>query len=189
VASTLAPFGFKAVYHPSGQIRPSAGTILNNYSTAIYSGDPVSLTAAGVINVTASGVSNGLVGIFAGCEYTMTNGRRTVSPFWPGSAGAGATDIIAYYTTDPAIIYEIAADGTVPMSAIGEQTTFGLGTGNASTGQSGATLAIASLSSSTANQLRVVGLAARPDNAWGDTYTVVQVQIALHQFVNRQGPY
>lgn len=189
MASTLAPFGFRAAFHPSGVIRSTAGTILNSYSTSIFMGDPVSITTGGVINQTASGVSNGLIGIFLGCEYTLPSGRRTVSPNWPGAAGAGATDIIAYYTTDPTIVYEIQADGTVPQSAIGEQATFGLGTGNASTGVSGATLTVSSLSASTANQLRVVGLAAAPDNAWGDTFTVVQVQIALHQFVNRQGPF
>jgi hypothetical protein len=110
-----------------------------------------------------------------------------VSPFWTGEAGA--SQIVAYYTTDPGIIYEIQADGTVPMSAVGEQTTFTLGSGNSSTGISTATLAIASLSASTANQLRVVGITPAADNAWGDTYTIVRVQIALHQFVNRQGPF
>jgi len=33
------------------------------------------------------------------------------------------------------------------------------------------------------NQLRVINLAPYPDNAWGDAYPIVQVQIALSQYV------
>lgn len=188
MTATLAPFGLRAAYHPSGVIRPDYGTILNSNTTAIYMGDPVSVQTTGVIAQTASGVSNGLVGIFLGCEYTLT-GIRRVSPFWPGTAGAGATDIIAYYTTDPNIIYEIQADAAVSQANVGEQGTFTLGSGNTATGISTAVLSASSLSSSTASQLRVVGVSTQVDNAWGDAFTIVRVQIALHQYVNRQGPF
>lgn len=189
MVATSAPFGFRAVYHPSGVIRSEAGTIQNSNATAIYMGDPVTLDANGFITQTASGVSNGLVGIFLGCEYTQTGGIRRVSPFWPGAAGAGATDIVAYYTRDPNIVYEIQADASVALASVGTQGTFTLGSGNASTGISTAVLSASSLSAATASQFRVVGVSLQPDNAWGDSFTIVQVMIALHQFVNRQGPY
>jgi predicted aconitase len=32
-------------------------------------------------------------------------------------------------------------------------------------------------------QLRVIGITPGPDNAWGDAYTIVQVQISEHQDV------
>ena len=36
-------------------------------------------------------------------------------------------------------------------------------------------------------QMRVVNLAPFPGNAWGDAYTVVQVQVAEHQYVADRG--
>lgn len=189
MTATLAPFGMRPVFHPSGIIRREAGTILQSNSTAIYKGDPVAIQTTGYIAQAASGVSNGIVGVFLGCEYTLAGTGRRVTNYWPGAAGAGATDIVAYYTTDPEIIYEIQADGSVSLANMGEQTVFGLGTPNATTGISGASLTSASLSASTASQLRVVGVGLGQDNAWGDTYTIVRVQIALHQYRNRQGPF
>jgi hypothetical protein len=38
-------------------------------------------------------------------------------------------------------------------------------------------------------QLRVVGLSNYVDNAWGDTYTTVQVQISEHQNVANIAAY
>jgi hypothetical protein len=35
-------------------------------------------------------------------------------------------------------------------------------------------------------QLRIMDLAPYPDNAWGDTYTIVRVQIARHQYVSNK---
>ena len=40
------------------------------------------------------------------------------------------------------------------------------------------------VASSAANaSLRVIGITPYPNNAWGDTYTIAQVQISEHQFV------
>jgi hypothetical protein len=47
----------------------------------------------------------------------------------------------------------------------------------------------ATTSSSTAAQLRVVGIATDIGNAPGDAYTIVQVQISEHQFVSTQNPF
>lgn len=190
MTATLAPFGMRPAFHDGGGVmRKKAYTIINSNTTNIYRGDPVSIQTTGYIAQTASGVSNGLIGVFAGCSYTLAGTGRIDSPYWPGSGGAGATDIIAWVYDDPEIVYEIQADGSVSLANMGEQTVFGLGTGNTTTGQSGASLTASSLSSSTASQLRVVGVASTPDNAWGDTYTIVQVKIALHQFRNRQAPF
>jgi hypothetical protein len=188
MSATNAPFGLRAVKHlAGGQIRIESGTIAAADTTAIYSGDLVSYTTAGVISKTVSGVSNGAIGVFMGCTFTDASGQAQVRAYWPGTAGA--TNIVAQFTTDPLIVYEIQADGAVAQANVGEQTTFNTSTGSTITGLSNATLASASLSASTANQLRVLAISTYPDNAAGDAFTVVQVQIALHQFVNRQGPF
>lgn len=188
MTATSSPFGFRVASQSSGgEIRNVAGFIDPANTTPIYMGDPVSLQGTGYIAKTVPGVSNGLVGIFAGCEYTDASGQRQVRAYWTGEASA--TNIVAYYTMDPTIIYEVQADGPVSLANIGEQCTFTASTGTAVTGQSNATLSASSLSSGTASQFRVVGAFLSADNAFGDAFTIVQVQIALHQFVSRQGPF
>ena len=65
MSSTSAPFGFRASYHNSGQIRPKAYTIASTYAANIFSGDPVKLTDAGVVQLgtsdgTRSGTTDGI---------------------------------------------------------------------------------------------------------------------------------
>lgn len=188
MVAVSTPSGFSAAYHfGGGVIREQSGFIDPANTTAFYNGDPVAIQSTGYIAKAASGVSVGLIGIFVGCEYTDASGQRQVRNYWTGETGA--TNIIAYYTADPMIVYEVQADGPVSLANIGEQTTFTASSGSAVTQVSNATLATASLSASTANQFRVVGIRQTPDNAFGDAFTVVQVMISLHQFVNRQGPF
>jgi hypothetical protein len=62
MSSTSAPFGFRASYHNSGQMRPKAYVIASTYAANIFSGDPVKLTDAGVIQLgTSDGTRSGTV--------------------------------------------------------------------------------------------------------------------------------
>jgi hypothetical protein len=185
MSSTNAPFGLRSAYSPSGIIREMAGTIATTYNTDIYTGQPVKIGTNGTLEVAAAGER--LVGAFAGCQYLPTGAQRPViSPSWP--ANAGATDIIAYYTMDPYIVYEIQADGSVSQSEVGQQADFtGVANSNG-LGYSTATIS-ATTSSSTAAQLRVVGIANGINNEAGDAFTVVQVQISEHQYVSTQAPF
>ena len=54
MSSTSAPFGFRASYHNSGQMRPKAYVITSAYAANIFSGDPVKLTDNGVIQLGTS---------------------------------------------------------------------------------------------------------------------------------------
>ncbi|MFZ9406479.1 MAG: hypothetical protein ACO26U_05210 [Burkholderiaceae bacterium] len=185
MSSVNAPFGLRDAYHPSGTLRPVAGTILSTYNTDIYTGSPVKMGTNGTIELAAAGER--LIGLFAGCEYTPGNGRRVVSPYWP--ANTVATDIVAYYTMDPYIVYEIQADGTIDLNEIGQQADFtNAGSGSSVTGLSTATIS-ASTSSSGSAQLRIIGIANGINNAAGDAYTVVQVQISEHQYVATQNAF
>jgi hypothetical protein len=159
-------------------------SIASGYATSIYKFSPVALTTTGTIILASAGASNALLGTFLGCEYKDTTlGVYRVSNFWPASTAA--TEIVAWVTTDPDIIYEIQADGSLATANIGENANFaaGIGNGTAATGISSASLS-ASSSSTTAGQVRILGIVPYPDNASGDTYTKVFVQIAKHQFVN-----
>jgi hypothetical protein len=185
MSSINAPFGLRDAYHPSGTLRPMAGTIATTYNTDIFTGSPVKMGTNGTIELAAAGER--LIGQFAGCEFTPTGGRRTVSPFWP--ANTAATDIIAYYTMDPSIVYEIQADGSIDQLEIGQQADFvNAGSGSTTTGLSAARISATTVNSGSA-QLRIIGIANGIDNAAGDAFTVVQVQISEHQYVATQNAF
>lgn len=179
MSSTNAPFGLRAAYSPSGTIREMAGTIITGYASDIYTGSPVKMGTNGTIELAANG--DAFIGVFCGCQYLPSGAQRPViSPSWP--ANTAATQIIAYYTMDPYLVYEIQADGSITQAEVGQQAD--LVNSDASNGLGYSTAAISASTNSSGNyQLRVVGIANGINNAAGDAYTVVQVQIADHQYV------
>lgn len=172
-----APFGFQPVYHSSGFVRPQAMTMTDNYGTNILQYQPVKISA-GVVVPAAAG--DAFVGTFMGVEFTDSDGRRRVSNKWVG--GNIGTNITAYITLDPLIVYQIQSNAAVNVDDIGEQFDFGsITSGSLTTGLSQAVLDV---SSSAANaQMRLIGITPGPDNAFGDTYVVCQVEISEHQNV------
>jgi hypothetical protein len=175
MSGTSAAFGMRPVYSPSGVVRPTAYTIANGYAANLYQNQPVTIAANGTL--TAATVSGRIIGVFQGVEYTDADGRRRVSNKW--TASQVGTDIVAYATLDPSIIYEIQSDAALAISNIGEQYNFTAVTGNATTGLSTQMLGV---STSAANgPIRLIGITPGPDNAWGDTYVIAQVNISQHQ--------
>lgn len=184
MSALAAPFGLRASYHPSGTIRPVVSTITSGYNTNIFQGSPVGYIADGSIAMSpAAGTAiTGAVGCFQGVEYTPTNGRRVYSNTWPASQVA--TEIVAYLTEDPMIVYQIQANATMARSTVGNQydwTANATGNGNTTTGLSTVALDVASGGAN--NGLRVLGLTPGPDNDWGDAFPIVDVQLSEHQFV------
>lgn len=185
MSSINAPFGLRPAFHPSGTIRPVAGTIATGYASNIFMNAPVGIVAGGSIELAAAGGTGvaGACGAFQGVEYNPTaTGPRVVSNMWPASTAA--VNIVAYFTQDPYITYEIQANATLTQAAIGEQFDWSANntnSGNTVTGLSNVTLNVASTAANAG--LRVVGLTPGPDNAWGDAFPIVQVQLSEHQFV------
>ena len=186
MTATATPFGLRPVYHLGGGIiRPIQQTIPSGYSSNIFQFSPVAFTTAGVIALAAAG--SGAIGVFMGCEFTDTAGRRQYRNTWP--ANTVASDAIAYVTQDPMIAYEVQADGvaTIPTQAsIGEQynwITNDTNAGNTTTGISNVSLSGATRSTSSPANMRVLDIARYVDNAFGDTYPIVVVQLSIHQFV------
>lgn len=179
MSSTSAPFGLKPLYHPSGEIRPMTTSISVDYTTNIYLYSPVKLVA-GQLNLAAA--SERAIGTFLGVRWVDVNGRPVFSNKWV--AQAGATEIVAWYTADPLITYEIQAGGPIAEDDIGEQadwSTNNTSSGNLTTGLS--SVSLGTPASGASNGLRIVGISKGPDNDWGDLFTVVQVQISEHQNV------
>lgn len=176
MSSTSAPFGLRPAYHPSGVIRPKQGTIVSAYATAIRKHQPVKIGASGGLEAAAAG--DRFVGTFLGCEYTDSSGRRVISNQWV--AATVATDVIAFYTEDPAIVYEIQSDAALNLNDIGEQFDTTAVGGNATTGLCTMMLGVSTTAANA--QLRLLGITPGPDNALGDTYVIAQVQISEHQY-------
>lgn len=180
MSATSSPFGLRPAYHPSGILRPTAMTIGTGYNANILQFQPVLIHTDGTVRAAAAGGS--FVGTFMGVEFTDSDGRRRVSNKW--TASTAATDIVAYITMDPAIVYEVQATSSVNITNIGNQADLSNVTaGSTVTGLSQATLNAASLADTGTLQLRVLAIAPEIDNVPGDAYTIVQVQISEHQFV------
>ena len=181
MTATAAPFGLRPAMHGSGGvIRPSRRAIDPAYTTALYKGTPVLIAADGTVNVAVAN-SGRVDGVFAGCEYTDSTGKRNISNFWPGTSGC--TDIVAWVYDDPNLVFEVQANGTLASTTLagGYGVAASPGSGSAQTGLSSASLDIAT-AGTTSKQMIVVDVAAAEDNAWGDTFTIVRVKLANSVF-------
>ena len=175
-----APFGLQPIYHPSGSVRPQAFTLVDSYSATLLQNQPVKIGTDGTLQPAAIG--DAFIGAFQGVEFTDADGRRRVSNKW--IANNYGTDITAYATSDPYIVYQIQSNAAVNITNIGNQYNTGTITaGSTTTGLSAVVLDTATVTTSGNAQLRLIGITPSADNNWGDTYVVCQVEIAKHQFV------
>ena len=152
MANTFAPYGFLQYQGGAGgapTFAQSTRKIASGNTTAVFSGDPVMpvvSTANGYITQAAAGTTV-LAGIFVGCKYLSTSQKRTVwSSYWPGSDTS--YDVEAYVIDDPNSRFVVQSSGSgFPITGTasaqtsgvqGQYAQFTIGTGNTSTGRSGA---------------------------------------------------
>ena len=183
MSSTNAPFGMRPAFHPSGLDRAQAlaDGILSGYTSDILKGQPVKMDTSGQIQVAAAG--NSFLGAFAGVEWTDTTGRRRVSNYWPANTAYQTGSCVAYFYSDPNIVYEIQAAGSLAQTAIGAEADLSNTTaGSTTTGLSQCTLSTSVVAAGNPAQMRIVDIAPYPDNAWGDSYTIVRATISEHQY-------
>lgn len=181
MSATSAPFGLRPSYHPSGTLRPEASTIASGYASNILQFQPVKIVPAstGEGTLAAAAVGDRFVGTFMGVEWTDSDGRRRVSNKW--TANTPGSEIVAYFTLDPAIIYEIQSNAALNQVDVGKQYDFTAASGSVVTGLSTQMLDAASAAANAA--FRLIGISPGPDNAYGDTYVIARVQISEHQNV------
>jgi hypothetical protein len=179
MSATSAPFGFRPAYHPSGLDRARAYSIASATAVAMLKYAPVELLATGVIQTNSTADAD-VLGIFMGCEFTDANGKYTVSPFWPaGQTLLAGTTATAWVIDDPDMVYEVQADGSIAATAIGDQADVSnIAAGSTTTGLSACTLSASLAGAGTQEQWRIVGFGKQLDNAAGDAFTIVQVQLA-----------
>lgn len=177
MSATAAPRGLIPVYHPSGQSRANAYPITSAYNTNIFKGDPVILNANGTVTVGTAAAA--LLGVFAGVQYTDAQGKPTFSNYWP--ANTVATEITAWVYDDPDEVYEIQSQGSVALTAVGDEADVVIGTGSTSTGLSNTALNTTLAGAGNQKQFRIIGFGLAPDNAPADAFTVVRVTLAQSQ--------
>lgn len=203
MSSVSAPFGLRPAFFPTGLERAQClqNGITSGYNANIYKQQPIAYVSAA--NVGSTGSANGTIiaaqtttgtstsqqyavtGSFQGVEFTDTTGRRRVSNYWPAGTTVQSGSITnAYFYNDLNIVYEIQADGSMAQTSIGGEYYFtNITSGNSTTGLSQATLgASTAVTNGQQAQMRVVDLAQNVDNAWGDAYTVVRVQLTNTNF-------
>ena len=214
MSTTLKPFGLKPAFHTSGLDRatPFAGT--NSYVTgtgdysapyllssgeAFYQYQPVAIDPSTGKLTIASTQTNRLFGVFDGVEFTDSQGRRSVAKWASKATLDASTQIVFWIFTDPQLVYEIQAVGSMAATSIGAEYNFSTATnctpssgtsiGNGGAGFSTCALNNTGVAAGAQGQVKVVGLGrevAFPTgelNAWGDANTIVQVQIANSQLV------
>ena len=192
MSSTSAPFGFRASFHNSGNMRPKAYTVASTYAANIFSGDPVKMTDNGVIQLgtsdgTRSGTTDGilLLGIFVGCQYNDASGKPTISPFWP--TGTTATDITAWVVDDPETLFEVqysnpGTPGTTTMqTAVGEECDWTVASPGGST-QTGLSTTQLGVIQATSGQFQITGFGNEIKDSLTDAYIVAIVRINEHSY-------
>lgn len=190
MSATSAPFGFRASFHNSGQMRPKAYTIASAYAANIFSGDPVKLTDNGVIQLgtsdgTRSGTVDGisLLGIFAGCQYLDATGKPTISPFWP--SGTTGTEIVAWVYDDPETLFDVQytnpSAGTTVQTAVGEECDWTVASPGGST-QTGLSNTYLTAIQATSGQFQITGFGYEITDSLTDAYVVVTVRINEHHY-------
>ena len=165
---------------------------------SFYQYQPVGINSSGqLVPAATAAATSRFFGVFDGVEFTDSQGRRSVAKWASKLTLDASTQIIFWIFSDPALVYEAQVNGSVATSAIGLEYNFdatnnptvGYSVGNGGAGFSQTALAASPVAAGAQGQVKVVGLgreAAFPagqTNAWGDAYTIVQIQIANSQLV------
>lgn len=183
MATSSAPNGFQPAYHRSGgTLRPQfyKDAIVSGATGDLFRGTPVYFDASG--NVTQCTATTVVAGVFAGCEFTDSAGQRRLHKYWPASQTATG-GIHAWIWSDPNIVFEVQATGSIAQTAVNDQANVASATaGNTSSGLSNCMISTTLVGASGSDQFQIIDRSQKEDNAWGDSFTRVLVIINEHQF-------
>ena len=191
MANQNSNYGFRpiqlqgAAYNGQGQ---NEYKIANGETQAIFQGDPVILTADGVVDLgNAAGAE--LIGIFNGCEYTdPTSSKPTWSNYYPG--GIAADDIKAYVIDDPNVVYEVKCNSNAAGQAqVGSNANIATySNGSTISGISNVAIDGTSFTTNAGANFRVVGLSTDVDNSdYSAANAAIKVKINLHALNDSTG--
>lgn len=175
MAAVAAPYGMIPVENIGASYNTQGFetlTILDGYTTSIFYGDVVKLAADGTIQKDVGTTSLTPWGVFLGCRYINPSlGYILDSQCWPASTTTGYT-VYAKILTFPWGVLQIQADGSVPLSALGDNASIVQTAGNTTYPQkSRNALSAASVAGTSGLPLRIVGFVESPNSAAGDAFT------------------
>lgn len=197
-----APYGLDPINRFDGM--PYAGAtqqlpIASTYNTAIYNGDIVLVSGGNIkksavtSDSTTDKANNATYGVFMGVQYVNSQGQTVQAQYYPGNAAASSA--VAYVVMDPAAEYKVAVTyagnstiSSTTAAAVGTNLAVIQGTGSATTGNSGVSVAApaAGLGNAAALPVRVVAVV--PATAANATlYTEVIVKLNNPQILLAAG--
>ena len=180
MANSNGSFGLRPLNKMGGGANSTATSnytfyeIANGNTNKLYHGEPVIPLSTGYIDApgAAAGGTVGLLGVFQGCEYvSSTSGKPVWSNFWPGSGADSNHPVKAYINDDPMQLYIIATDASWTSKATARAAVFANAnfstaiTGTDATGVSLGRLAISTIATTAALQMRIMGWTEDPENA------------------------
>ena len=187
-----APYGFEPINRIDGM--PYAGAtrlipIASTYNVAIYAGDLVKIVAAGTIEKFTGTTTGSPVGVFMGVQYVNSLDQFTPAQYYPGTS---VTEAYAIVVDDPMAAFKVAVtDSSSVMSSaaragVGSNMSVLAGTGDATTGNSGASVLAGSEATTAGLVVRVIDTVDETKTA-ADTFVELVVKINLHQYTNTTG--
>jgi len=193
MANANAPFGLRPVRNlrtGTSQVNIATYFVPASDSTALYMGDVVKLGGTAdargshaTVTRAAAGdtvLLGAVVGIDQVKDVSAINLRQNYRP--------ASTAMYVLVCDDPDAVYHVQEDsvgGALAITNVGECADIVVAAGSTVTGKSGTMLDSSTSSSSTAN-LRILGLADKPDNVIGN-YAVFEVIINEHVFKGTAG--
>jgi hypothetical protein len=218
MASVASPFGLRPINLIGGQAF-NGGVIreykvATNNSAAIFNGDLVVLSTAGLPSAVgsspvaidipnATNATAGIVGVCVGARYTDSTGIIQYRQFLPANLiTGGASDVYVRVMDDPDALLQVqgtaalgtfnsGTDGSGFPGAIGKNAALGFGTaGSTTTGNSGVNLVVGtnggSLATTTTLAVRIVDVVGGTES---DDYPefIVKLNVGVHSYNNPLG--
>jgi len=194
MAATASPYGLRPVNMLGGQPMTHSIRLMriaSGYATNIFNGDLVNRLADGTIakNTDTTTISTGLVGVFLGCQYEDTAMGLLHRQYWPASTTPkSGTFAWAYVCDDPDALFEIQADDTLDLTAIGANAAIVQGAGSTTTGNSAVALDASTVATTATLPLRIIDYVDRPGfSALGDAKTDLIVKLNGHFYRQATG--
>jgi len=194
--SVSAPYGLLPINLIGGQVFAGSTRLIpipTNSSTAIFYGDVVKLTNAGVLAKDAGTDVATPVGVFLGCTYTDPTFGKTFRQYYPGTTNI--SDVQAYVLDDPDALFKVAVVsatttiGYVNRTAVGNNAVLVQNTGSTITGNSAVAIDDTTATTSTwpIRIIDVVPETATAGNPGSYTEVIVKWNQGMHQYLNPTG--
>ena len=188
------PYGFQPINRIGGNPYAGSTRLVPIASTggltdaAMFDGDLVELTSAGVCQVASNGSAvPQALGVCVGVQYVNSMGQTVQAQFAP----AGSSNAVAYVVDDPTVLFKavVCSSGTtvatLGRTAVGQNTSVILNSGNSTTGDSAQAIDDTTATTNTL-PIRIVDVV--PETATGsNAYVEMIVKINTHTYNNTTG--